>query len=229
MSAARLSNPLALAVLTLLDESPMHPYEMSTTLRERHKEDSIKLNYGSLYSVVASLQKYGLITVQETVREGNRPERTIYAITEAGKTKMTDWLSELISTPGREFTGFEAALSLMGALPPDEVIRLLDIRANSLQVKQHQLEAVIANLPANFPRIYLIETEFQQSLLAAEITFTRGLLHDIKTDQLTGLKGWRRLHELRATDATPAEITAILSDEFPLDLTWMEDPTPQQN
>jgi DNA-binding PadR family transcriptional regulator len=224
MSAARLSNPLALAVLTLLEERPMHPYEMSTTLRERHKEDSIKLNYGSLYSVVTSLQKYGLISVQETVREGNRPERTVYTITDAGKIKMTDWLSELISSPGREFTGFEAALSLMGALPPDEVIRLLDIRLNSLQVKYHSSEAVLASVPESFPRIFTIETEFQHSLLTAEITFVRKLLHELKTDQLTGTKAWRRLHELRATDATPREIDAILQAEFPMDLNWMEDP-----
>src|SRR5437870_1674343 len=109
MSVARLSNPLALAVLTLLFERPMHPYEMSTTLRERHKEESIKLNYGSLYSVVGSLLKHGLIAVQETVREGNRPERTVYTLTDAGRVRMIDWLSDLISRPAREFTGFEAA------------------------------------------------------------------------------------------------------------------------
>lgn len=223
MSAVRLSNPLALAVLALLEERPMHPYEMSTTLRERHKEDSIKLNYGSLYSVVASLQKYGLITVQETVRTGNRPERTVYAITEAGRTKMVDWLSGLISTPAREFTGFEAALSLMGALPPDEVIRLLDIRLNSLQANQRSLEAVLRGLESHLPRIFTIEAEFRNSLLAAEIGFVRALLHDLKTDQLSGTKAWRRIHELRATDASPAEIEAALHAEFPMDFSWMED------
>ena len=62
----------------------MHPYEISTTLRSRGKEQSIKLNYGSLYSVVESLPKHGLIEPRETVREGRRPERTVYAITEAG-------------------------------------------------------------------------------------------------------------------------------------------------
>jgi DNA-binding PadR family transcriptional regulator len=223
MSAVRLSNPLALAVLALLEERPMHPYEMSTTLRERHKEDSIKLNYGSLYSVVASLQKYGLITVQETVRTGNRPERTVYAITEAGRTKMVDWLSGLISTPAREFTGFEAALSLMGALPPDEVIRLLDIRLQSLQVKHHALEAGIGALPQSLPRIFTIETEFQLALLAAELGFVRTLLHELKTDQLSGTKFWRRLHELRATDAGPQEIDEVLRDEFGANFPWEED------
>jgi DNA-binding PadR family transcriptional regulator len=222
MSAARLSNPLALAVLTLLCERPMHPYEMSTTLRERHKEDSIKLNYGSLYSVVAALQKYGLIQVQETVRAGNRPERTIYAITDAGEAKMVDWLSELISVPGREFTGFEAALSLLGALPPELAIRLLEIRLNTLQLKHRSAQSLLAGIPPSFPRIFLIENEFQLSLLTAELDFVQKLVHDLKTDQLSGLKMWRRMHELRATDATPDEIAKALEDDFPMDFGWKE-------
>ena len=86
MAKRKMSNPLALAVLSLLVEKPMHPYEMSSTMRERVKEASIKLNYGSLYSVVDSLQRHHLIEVQETIREGRRPERTVYAITEAGRT-----------------------------------------------------------------------------------------------------------------------------------------------
>jgi DNA-binding PadR family transcriptional regulator len=224
MSAARLSNPLALAVLTLLDERPMHPYEMSTTLRERHKEDSIKLNYGSLYSVVASLQKYGLIEAQETLREGNRPERTVYAITEPGKVKMTDWLSELISVPTRQFTSFEAALSLMPALPPAAVVRLLEIRLATLQGQYHSAQAMLTQVPPGFPRIFLVESEFQQTLLDAELHFVRTLLHDLTTDGLTGLDGWRRLHELKATDATPEQIAKLLAAEFPTD-PWEADPT----
>ena len=88
MSRRRVSNPLALAVLACLNERPMHPYEISTTLRNRGKEQSIKLNYGSLYAVVESLQKHGLITSRATTREGRRPERTVYEITEAGAERV---------------------------------------------------------------------------------------------------------------------------------------------
>ena len=113
MSRRRVSNPLALAVLSCLHERPMHPYEISTTLRTRGKEQSIKLNYGSLYSVVESLQKHGLITSVETTREGRRPERTVYEITPAGVDEFEDWLSELLSTPVRDYHSLEAGLSLM--------------------------------------------------------------------------------------------------------------------
>jgi DNA-binding PadR family transcriptional regulator len=126
MAGTRPSNPLALAVLALLTERPMHPYQMSSTLKERRKEESIKINYGSLYAVVESLHKRGLIEVRETVREGNRPQRTIYAITEAGEIMLVDWLSDLLSTPTSEFPQFEAALSLMPALSADIVVGLLD-------------------------------------------------------------------------------------------------------
>src|SRR5688572_13214455 len=106
------SNPLGLAVMALLQERPMHPYEMAATLRERVKEQSIKLNYGSLYTVVAALQRAGLIVARQTVREGARPERTVYALTEAGGRELRSWMRDLLSTPVKEYPHFEAALSL---------------------------------------------------------------------------------------------------------------------
>src|SRR3954452_13305451 len=140
MTRRRVSNPLALAVLSCLSERPMHPYEISTTLRSRGKEDSIKLNYGSLYSVVESLQKHGLIAPRETTRAGRRPERTVYEITDAGTAEFEDWLAELLSTPVREFTSLEAGLSLLPGLPPDEVLRLLDKRCDNLRIELRSME-----------------------------------------------------------------------------------------
>jgi len=76
MSARHRSNPLALAVLICLSERPMHPYEAAATLRQRYKDESVRLNYGSLYSVFASLERRGLIVAADVSREGRLPERT---------------------------------------------------------------------------------------------------------------------------------------------------------
>ncbi len=122
------SNPLALAVLVLLFERPMHPYEMAATLRIRNKGGSIKLRYGSLYTVIDALTAEGLIEVKETVREGRRPERTIYAMTPSGLERMRVWMRDLIGTPVKEYPQFEAALSLLPAVPPDEAVALLEAR-----------------------------------------------------------------------------------------------------
>ena len=95
--ARRRGNPLALAVLACLTEQPMHPYEMAATMRTRGQDASIRLNYGSLYGVVETLLKRGLIKEQEVVRDGRRPERTVYRITTAGRAEIDEWLSELRS------------------------------------------------------------------------------------------------------------------------------------
>src|SRR5947199_9397818 len=172
MTRRRVSNPLALAVLGCLNERPMHPYEISTTLRSRGKEQSIKLNYGSLYSVVEALQKRGLITARETTREGRRPERTVYEITAAGQDEFEDWLAELLSTPVRDFTSLEAGLSLMPGLAPDEVAGLLDQRAERLRMELHAVEATHSvATDAGVPDLFLIEGRYRQVLLTAELDF----------------------------------------------------------
>ena len=147
----RPSNALALAVLTLLFEQPMHPYQMSSTLRHRHKEESIRLNYGSLYSVVDSLAKKGLIAAGEAHREGNRPERTVYQLTDDGELAMREWLAEMLRDPSPQYTDFEAALSLAGALPPSEVLDLLRHRIRSLKIVSAQYEGALAVLPDGIP------------------------------------------------------------------------------
>src|SRR5579859_1549411 len=123
------NNPLALAVLICLYERPMHPYEVASTLRHRHKDDSVRLNYGSLYAVVGSLEGRGLIEAGEVEREGRLPERTIYSITDAGRVEAHDWLAELLSTVVKEYPAFEAGLSFLPALEPGEARGLLEERA----------------------------------------------------------------------------------------------------
>jgi DNA-binding PadR family transcriptional regulator len=202
------SNPLALAVMCCLVEGPKHPYEISTTLRSRGKEQSIKLNYGSLYSVVESLQKHGLIKPRETTREGRRPERTIYEITEAGRTECEDWLAELLSTPVRDFTSLEAGLSMMPLLPPDEVARLLEERSDKLRADLRALDASLSvAADMELPELFVIESQFRRAMLVAELDFVTSLAVDIRKDELGGTSGWRRMHELQASGVTFEEIT----------------------
>ncbi len=209
MTRRRVGNPLALAVLSCLSERPMHPYEISTTLRSRGKEQSIKLNYGSLYSVVESLQRHGLITARETTRAGRRPERTVYEITEAGTAELEDWLSELLSTPVREFTSLEAGLSLMPGLAPDDVAMLLTKRAQLLRIELRTLESAHAEAAEmKLPELFLVENRYREAMLKAEIAFVTELATSIQSGAMTGVAGWRRVHELRAEGVTWEDISA---------------------
>src|SRR6516164_7437408 len=95
-------NLWALTVLCLLRERPMHPYEMQRLIRQRHNDAFLDLKRGSLYHAIERLERAGLIEVVETSREGRRPERTVYRLTESGERGGINWLCDLLAKPLRE-------------------------------------------------------------------------------------------------------------------------------
>jgi DNA-binding PadR family transcriptional regulator len=188
----RRSNPLALAVLALLWEREMHPYEMAATLRQRHKEDSIKLRYGSLYTVVETLHRNELITEVESRRDGRRPERTVYRLTEAGQEELDDWLRDLIAVPAKEFRQFEAGLSLAAVLPPDDVVALLVDRGAHLDRQIASTTAALAALSQDLPALVLVEAEFQLAMARAERAWVAGFADAIRNNAIEGVEWWRK-------------------------------------
>lgn len=202
MAAAKRSNPLALAVLVHLFEKPMHPYEMALTMRARGKEQSIKLRYGSLYTVIDALVRDGLIAVRETAREGRRPERTVYKLTQRGEEEMRVWLRDLLERPVKEYSQFEAGLSLMPALPPDDVAGLLRERAESLDVQVATLRAQIQQAhQAGLDPLFTIEGEYELALLEAEQTFVKRIIPAIASGMLGATFGWKKFHSERRSGA----------------------------
>jgi DNA-binding PadR family transcriptional regulator len=189
------SNPLALAVLALLFERPMHPYEMGVILKQRHKEEAIKLRYGSLYTVIDLLQARGFIAARETARDGKRPERTIYEITPAGHDELHDWMADLVGEPVKEYPQFEAALCLLPILPPDEALALLRRRLKLIEQNAAGLAGHIAGISAqNLPPLFLVENEYRLALLKAEQAFVAELIGRIESGW-GPLELWRGLHE----------------------------------
>jgi len=170
------SNPLALAILVLLYERPMHPYEMATTMRERRKESSIKLNYGSLYTIIEQLLREKLIGVREVLKEGNRPEKTVYELRALGEAELIDWMQELVSSPVKEYPMFEAAISLLPVLPPEEVIDLLGIRIGLLDKTIEGIDKEDRMCrEMKLPRLFSLESEYYKAITLAEYEFSKGL------------------------------------------------------
>ena len=198
------SNPLALAVLALLFERPMHPYEMGLIMKQRHKEDSIKLRYGSLYTVIDLLLARGFISARGVGRDGRRPERTVYEITAAGRDELRAWMADLIGEPVKEYPRFEAALCLLPVLPPDEALALLRQRLTRIDAKATELEGHSAH-PAvqNLPPLFLVENEYQLALVKAEQRFIAELITRIEHGW-GPLELWRGFH--RDREATLAKL-----------------------
>lgn len=179
-------SPLALAVLGLLYEAPMHPYRMQQLIKERGKDKVINVQRrASLYQTISQLEKAGLITVKETVQDENRPERTIYALTDRGQQTIEQWLRDMLSTPTAEFPEFPAAISFLPLLTPDDALRQLEKRETALAEMLTTLDSEMQHYLQSLPRLVLLEEELLRATYAAELEWVRSIIDDLRTERLT--------------------------------------------
>jgi DNA-binding PadR family transcriptional regulator len=194
-------NLWALTVLCLLRQRPMHPYEMQRLIRQCHKDEFLDLKRGSLYHAIERLQRAGLIDVVETSREGRRPERTVYQLTEAGELEVLNWLRELLAKPVSEPSQFLAALSFLPHLSTEDALDQLHERASRLEMAIIGLDAVLQKLVPRIGRAVLVEVEYARAMKQAELEWVRSLSEDLRAGRLT----WGREGPGQITEFPPTE------------------------
>ena len=192
----KVSNPLALAVLAFLVMGPQHPYELGKQLKETGKDRDIKYNRGSLYMVFEQLLKAGFVTEQETVKDTQRPERTVYALTDTGRDELYDWMRELVRDPVHEYPQFGVALSLISVLDPAETVELLRTRADALTKVIDDTRAMVDKATGDGVEwIFVVEEDYRISVLEAELRLVEKL-----TGELSQADYQRRWHDIFGRD-----------------------------
>ena len=187
---------LALSMLELLDEEPMHPYEMATRMRIRHHDEFIRLNFGTLYHTVEVLERNGWIVPLEREKEGRRPERTVYQLTAAGREVLTRTLAEILRKPQKEFPQFAAGLMFMHHLPARDAAAQLKERAEALDLVIEKFQTVLGELiREGVTRLSLIEVEHKIAMLDAERQWVRRLEEEINSGRLEWKVGMGSGHE----------------------------------
>lgn len=162
----------------------MHPYQMQSLLRLRHKDEILALKRGSLYHAIGRLVRDGLIQAASTSREGRRPERTTYSITPVGRKEFTRVLRQIIAVPRRESSEFMAAMSFLVHLTPGEAMPRLEERAAVLEKQIASRSAEVSAAVEYVLRINLVESEYLIAMLKAECAWVRGLINEISTGTL---------------------------------------------
>lgn len=173
-------SPLALSALALLAEAPMHPYEMFQLAVQRRDHRLVKIKPGTLYHAVKRLEKTGLIRAVGTDREGRRPERTTYEITETGRLVLRDEVAELLGQPLDEYPVFPFALSEAHNLPPAEVTDLLRRRLSALRVTLTEIDQGLSTVTGkDLPWAYWLHLDYLRTTTTAEISWIEAALDDI--------------------------------------------------
>ncbi len=173
-----------MAVLGLLAYQPLHPYGMQSLIKQWGKDEVINVGQRTtLYKTINRLHDAGLITVHQTERDQQYPERTVYALTEQGREALQRWMGEMLTTPRNEFPEFPAALSILPILTPEQTLAFLRERHDLLQVRLAQLEAALGE--AGVPRVSLLETEYLRAATETELRWVAGVLDDLRAGRLT--------------------------------------------
>ena len=187
-------SPLGLLVLWHLVEAPMHVYRMQKLFDERGKGRIVNVrSRASLYQTIERLQRLGLVEPRETLRTEGRPDRTVYAITDAGRDVAREWLREMLRTTGDEFPEFITALSMLFGLDAQDALDQLEQRAERLAAELAETESQLAGASAmGLPRLFVLDEEYRQAVLQAELGWIRGAIDDLRTGALAWSEDWLR-------------------------------------
>lgn len=175
---------VSLTVLAFLTERPMHPYDVQRVIRQRHKDYAIE-RPRALYRAFERLARDELIEPVETSREGRRPERTVYQITDEGRTEFSHWLLQLLERPVVEDPVFAVAVGLLGYLNPESVLEALNDRFAALEGEIAGVDAALQAMRSSLPRLVLLAHEYRRALRQAERDWVLGLIQDIRTGSLS--------------------------------------------
>lgn len=177
--------PLAIAVLALLEERPMHPYEMYQTLISRREDKLVKVRPGSLYHTVSRLADQELVRAEGVDRAGNRPERTTYRITARGRDALRNRIAEIVRRPVPEYPVFPVALGELHNLPKPDVLALLRERIGELETELADADMLIAWAEEHeVPRRYWIALPFLRATLAAEAAWVEEFVAELDSGAL---------------------------------------------
>ena len=185
-------SPLALAILGLLENGPLHPYGIQRLIRQWGNDQVVNVGQRtSLYRMIVRLEEAGLITAGATERDERYPERTVYHLTDEGRRVCREWLAEILTTPRNEFPEFPAALSFVMLVTPETAGELLAQRRDHLTKRIAELDAELASEVEGtpVPRFALLESEYQRAITVAEANWLDGVLDDLRNGTLTWAPG----------------------------------------
>jgi DNA-binding PadR family transcriptional regulator len=182
--------PLGVAALALLVERPMHPYEMYQTLVTRAEDRLVKVRPGSLYHAVERLTRQGFVESMGTDREGNRPERTTYRITESGQLSLSERVADMIANPINEYPEFPLAVAEAHNLSKEIFIELLGRRRVRLLSELETLRIGFSDVTEKkIPKKFWIDITYQEAMVNAEIAWIDATVHDLTSGELDWTPG----------------------------------------
>lgn len=139
-----------LLILWLLAEQPLHGYRVRKILSDAGFAFWFRVEDAAIYAMLRSLVKQGLARVLGEEREGQRPSRTVYKITPAGRKALRDGLQAAWQELEPSRDAFAAALAAADEFEAAELHDLLAERRSALDRRRGRLDRAARSAPSGF-------------------------------------------------------------------------------
>jgi DNA-binding PadR family transcriptional regulator len=167
-----------LLLLGLLDQEGMHGYKMHEFL-ERRLQYVPGLTKATAYRLLDRLYRRGLID-RRVEREGRRPERLVYWITDAGRRRFEELLRRQLALPARPVHPGDVALFFSHRIPIRERIELLRTRLRGLEQERERLSTSLGLHAEAGPARLVMEHSLAH--IDTEIEWLSGLISRLEGD-----------------------------------------------
>ena len=122
---------------------PVHGYDVRRELLSWSADKWANIQPGSIYHALRKLAEEGLVREVASGRDGGRPAKTTYEITEKGQGEFQNLLRDAWWNLQPSTDPFMASFSFLPALPREEAAAALRNRAIQLRAGVHQLDAAM--------------------------------------------------------------------------------------
>jgi DNA-binding PadR family transcriptional regulator len=175
-----------LVILGLLQQGKLHGYEIKNIIT-KHMDDWTSIAFGSIYFALKKLSEEGLIAKVGEEQSGNRPSRSIYEITKAGRNEFMALLRQLWAEPERTYFSFDVALFFISALSSSEACIYLYNRIAKLEsslqfLNTHKKEH---RRIENVPKVAFAIMDHSIAHIKAEIKWLKDTVKKIETGEIT--------------------------------------------
>ena len=127
---------IRLFILASLEEQgAMHGHALRLLAEEERVESWADVSVGAIYGAIKRLAAENLIEPVRTEREGNYPERQVFAITGAGRAALADIRRDALATIVLRPDPVDLALARLGADDLDGLQDVLEARAAELRAR----------------------------------------------------------------------------------------------
>ncbi|MNZ53310.1 Transcriptional regulator PadR-like family protein [compost metagenome] len=175
---------IRLSILGLLLEENLHPYEISLRMKERFLDQKGQFKIGSLYYAVDQLEKQAYIEAVETIRSENRPDKTVFRITDKGRTYFHKLLIERLRDTEPPYHPMYIALVFAGKGDQRDIAQVLKERIQDTEHMVNIYYQVYAEHRGIVPRSVLHLMVGQYEHAKTELSWLKRLLAETEEGRL---------------------------------------------